>query len=118
MYKFEKLRVWQESLKFSQLCYRVVKSLPRFENNALSDQLRRASTSILLNIAEGSGSENDKEFVRYLFIARKSFYEVISLLKFIEVEYKDIVLNEAYLQGDVVGKLLNSFINKLKANDK
>ncbi|OGM24983.1 hypothetical protein A3D00_03720 [Candidatus Woesebacteria bacterium RIFCSPHIGHO2_02_FULL_38_9] len=114
MYKFEKLNVWQESMLLSKLCYGISKELPTFERNGLSDQIRRAVTSILLNIAEGSGSESDKEFLRFLYISKKSLYEVVALLKFIEYEYK-IGIEKTLNQTDTVGKLLNGLIRKLKA---
>jgi len=116
MYKFEKLSVWQEALTLARYCYVIARALPGFENFGLSDQLRRAATSILLNIAEGSGSETDKEFLRFLFVARKSLYEVVAVIKFIEVEHSGVATQEVLKQVDVVGKLLNGLIRKLKAN--
>ncbi len=63
MYKFENLVVWQKALV-------LVKEIYCFSDNikdyTLKDQIKRASTSICINIAEGSGSQNDKEFNRYL----------------------------------------------------
>src|SRR3989344_1112851 len=115
MYKFEKLTVWQEGLILSKLCYKILKVLPKTEQYALGDQLRRAAISILLNIAEGSGSESDKEFVRFLYIARKSLFEIVALLKFIESEYPNISINESLQQCDLVGKLLSGLIRKLKS---
>lgn len=115
-YKFEKLDVWQESLNFSEKCYEICKEFPAFERNGLSDQLRRASTSIMLNIAEGSGADSDKDFLKFLMIARKSLYETVALLKFIERVYPKIDLTNAYPQAETTGKLLNAFIKKLKAN--
>ena len=116
MYKFEKLIVWKEALNLAEQGYKISSKLPKHERNGLSDQLRRASTSILLNIAEGSGSDTDKDFVRFLVLSRKSLFEVVALLKFIEKVYNDIPLNEAYDQADLVGKLLNGLIKKLKSN--
>ena len=88
MYKFEGLQVWQEGIKLATTCYEIANSLPGYERSGLSDQLRRAVSSILFNIAEGSGAENDREFLRFLHISRKSLYETIAILKFIEHIYK------------------------------
>ena len=79
------------------------------------DQIKRATVSISLNIAEGSGGENDKEFKRFLYIAKKSLFEVIATLKIINFLYK-INIAEQIKLTDEVGKLLNGFINSLKAN--
>lgn len=99
-----------------QLSYDICRRLPTSERHVLADQLRRSSTSILLNIAEGTGSGTDKEFLRYLYIARKSLFETIALLKFVEKEYTDIGVSNIFYQCDTVGKLLNGMIKHLKAN--
>lgn len=117
MYKFEGLHVWQEGLKLATICYKIAGSLPEYEKGGLSDQLRRAVSSILFNIAEGSGSESDKEFLRFLHIARKSLFETISILKFIEHIYKRVEPRTVYQDCDTVGRLLNGLIRKLN-NDK
>jgi len=114
MYKFEKLIVWQESLQLLKMIYAFNKQLPSNEDKNIKDQLRRATTSINLNIAEGSGSDSDIEFKRYLVLAKKSQFEVIALLKIINTLYNlDITLVLA--QTEKTGKLLNGFIKKLKA---
>ena len=117
MYKFEGLQVWQEGIKLATICYGIANTLPDYERSGLSDQLRRAVSSILFNIAEGSGEENDKEFLRFLHISRKSLYETISILKFIEHIYKRVELKSVFQNCDTVGKLLNGLIRKLN-NDK
>lgn len=53
-FKFEDLRVYQESLQLIDEIYETVQKFPREELYGLSDQLKRASVSIALNIAEGT----------------------------------------------------------------
>ncbi|MDZ7657659.1 four helix bundle protein [Fodinibius sp.] len=53
-YKFEKLEVWELAMKFNALSYDIADKLPDSEKYNLTSQLKRASTSIALNIAEGS----------------------------------------------------------------
>ena len=60
-FSFRDLRVYQEGKLLVIDCYRVLKRFPQEENYALSAQIRRAATSILLNIAEGSGRVSIKE---------------------------------------------------------
>ena len=60
MYNFEKLKVWQESMRLAEMIYVLSKKLPSDEKFALIDQLKRATTSISLNIAEGSGGKVKK----------------------------------------------------------
>ncbi len=72
MYKFEILLVWNKALVLVELSYNVNKKLPSYEINGLGDQLRRAVTSIAINIAEGSGGSSDADFLKFLHISRKS----------------------------------------------
>jgi four helix bundle protein len=116
VYKFEKLKVWQESLELIKEVYRLCDKLPKNEERNLIDQIRRATVSINLNIAEGSGSENDVEFKRYLFIAKKSLFEVIAILKVIEKLYNikiDLVLEKI----ELLSKLISGLIKYLKNNN-
>ena len=116
MYKFEKLKVWQESVALSKICYEVAGTFPAYERSGLSDQLRRAVTSVALNIAEGTGSNTDKDFCRYLYLSRKSLFEVIAILKIAETIHETNKLDKADRKCELVGKLLNGLINKLSAN--
>ena len=65
MYRFEKLRVYQHSMEFVSSIYKHTELLPNDEKFGLVSQIRRSATSIVLNIAEGSGAleiENIKVF--------------------------------------------------------
>lgn len=73
---YKRLKVWQKAMDLKEEVYRLVRLLPREETYALSDQLRRAVVSMLSNIAEGHGRGSDKEFVKFLTIARGSLFEV------------------------------------------
>ncbi len=84
MRKFEKLDVYQKSLEFTVNVYDFSKKLPDNEKFGIVSQLRRATVSIALNIAEGSGSGFDTEFGRFLKIAMRSTYEVHAIIDIIE----------------------------------
>jgi four helix bundle protein len=75
-YKFEKLEVWNLSLELGDLVYEIDKCLPPSEINNLSSQIKRASTSVSLNIAEGSTNASNAEFAKFLRIASRSYLEV------------------------------------------
>jgi len=47
----------------------------------LFEQLEASATSIPMNIAEGKGRESKKDFIRFLYIARGSIYETLTLLE-------------------------------------
>jgi len=82
-FKFEKLEVWQLSLEYLELLYKISAQLPSDENYNLKSQIRRAGTSINLNIAEGSTGQTDAEQSRFLGMAIRSLYETVSCLHII-----------------------------------
>lgn len=74
----EKLRAYQEAIKFAAWVDPVIEQLPG--KLAARDQLDRASTSIVLNIAEGNGKRSHVDRCRYLDIARGSALECAACL--------------------------------------
>jgi len=79
-FKFEKLEIWQLSKELAKAIYSLIKTLPKEEQYNLSSQIRRAVTSISLNIAEGSTSQTDPEQLRFLGYAHRSLMEVVACL--------------------------------------
>lgn len=79
-FRFEKLEIWSDSIKYTKEIYKIIKNFPREELFALTDQLKRSASSIPANIAEGSGSSSAKEFLHFLDISGKSLYETVSHL--------------------------------------
>ncbi|MBO3458548.1 four helix bundle protein [Aetokthonos hydrillicola Thurmond2011] len=75
---FESLEFYQDSLKLLKAAYRLAESLPDKERYNLSDQLRRAACSIVLNIAEGYGRYHYLDRLRFMYIARGSLAETKS----------------------------------------
>ncbi|MEH2163709.1 MAG: four helix bundle protein [Nostoc sp.] len=75
---FESLDFYQDSLKLLKAPYRLADSLPNCERYNLSDQLRRAACSVLLNIAEGYGRYHYLDRLRFMYIARGSLTETKS----------------------------------------
>lgn len=74
------LVAWQEAMELVRLIYIFASELPSEEKFNIISQLKRASTSIPLNIAEGAGRNSDKEFRHFLHIARGSLSEVNTVL--------------------------------------
>ncbi len=75
---FQTLRVWQHAQRLAIECHKATKGFPDEDRNLLADQLRRASYSVPLNIAEGCARKGTKEFRRFLDVARGSLAEVQS----------------------------------------
>ena len=74
MLSFQRLDVYQRTIQFLALCAGIARSAPR-GNAAMVDQLKRAATSIALNIAEASGRNSRDDAARIYAIARGSAME-------------------------------------------
>lgn len=112
MYRFEKLRVYQNATDLVEAVYQTVKLLPSDEKFALVDQLKRSSTSIVLNIAEGSVGLGDVEFRRFLKMALRSLYETVAGLKLAEKLFH-ITINRVLEKCETVGRELTALIKSL-----
>ncbi len=91
-YKFQKLEVYQLALDYLDEIYSLCKKLPESERYNLTDQIKRAGTSIVLNIAEGSTGRSNQEQKKFLGISTGSFLE--------SVAYSDIIERRTYLSKD------------------
>ncbi len=112
-YRFEDLEVWKLGMKIIHEIYRIVKKFPREETFALADQVKRASTSIVLNIAEGSGQSTPKSFSLYLNRSKSSVLEVVSCLK---IAVQEIFVTEKEIE--LVSNMLQEEYFKLIALEK
>lgn len=79
-FKFESLIVWQKALDLTEKIDELTKRFPTPELYVLSSQIKRAADSVVLNIAEGSTGQSNKEFSRFLGIALRSAIEVVTCL--------------------------------------
>ena len=99
IFDHERLDVYRVSLDFLVFAHQILKRLPRGHRH-LSDQLTRASTSIVLNLAEGSGKHSKADKRRYYLSARGSATESAAML---DVLARLSLLDEA---GHTTGKEL------------
>jgi len=76
MHDFRKLKVWEKSHDLTVDIYLLTKGFPREEQFGLTSQLRKSGSSIAANIAEGCGRGSKPDFVRFLWIAMGSAFEV------------------------------------------
>ncbi len=79
-FKFEKLLIWQKAMTFGESINNISKDFPEIEKFNLSSQIRRASDSIALNIAEGSIGQSNPEQIKFMGYAIRSLAEVITCL--------------------------------------
>jgi four helix bundle protein len=73
---YREFLAWQRAVELSVGIYAFTKDFPREEMFGLTSQLRRASVSIVSNIAEGHGRGSASQLIHFLFMARGSAYEV------------------------------------------
>ena len=78
---YKDLKVWEKAHELVLLIYRLTAKFPKTESFALIDQIKRAATSIVLNIAEGSGQPTKKSFCLYLERSKSSLLEVVACLR-------------------------------------
>lgn len=78
--RFEDIQAWQEARKLVKMIYSITSKELFSRDFGMRDQIRRASVSVMANIAEGFDCESKVEFARFLGIARRSAVEVQSLL--------------------------------------
>ena len=115
MRDYKELRVWKHAHQLTLDVYRVTKSFPAEERYGLTSQLRRATSSIPTNIAEGSGRGSNADFCRFLWIAMGSAAET---------DYELVLARDlGYLSPDdydtfaealaSIKRMLNAFIQHL-----
>jgi four helix bundle protein len=85
MLDYERLDAYQCALRFAALSFQILENMPR-GHAELSDQLRRATISIPLNIAEGAGKTTDKDRSRYHAIARGSAMECGAIVELLRMQ--------------------------------
>jgi four helix bundle protein len=114
---FSSLDVWKISFDYAINIYNLVPKIPVEEKYALVSQLKRSASSIPANIAEGKGRSGDKEFKRFLYIARGSLEENKSHLMLAkELGY---INNNDFLKiknrAEEVGKVLNGMLRAINS---
>ena len=80
MAPYKTLKAWQHAERLALECSTISKKFPDYEQSRLADQLRRASYSVVLNIAEGSSRRGSREYRKFLDTARGSLAEVETAL--------------------------------------
>jgi four helix bundle protein len=73
---YKELDVWKKSIALTTEIYKLTVPFPDTERYGLTSQIRRASTSIAANIAEGWGRGSTGEYIQFLAVARGSLLEL------------------------------------------
>lgn len=113
---YEKLEVWNLSYKLVLKLYDATENFPEDEKGNIIQQIRRASISIPLNIAEGCSRYSRNAFLQFLSYAYGSIRELQVLLMLSkDLEYIDNdKYNELMDDAEIISRKLFVFINRVK----
>ncbi len=112
MFDFEKLSVYSKSKLLNKNILNLLRN-NKLIDSYIRDQLRRASISSVINIAEGSGKFSKADKRNFYTIARGSVYECVSLLELIKDDghINEEVFSSFYKDYTEVSKMLLGLIN-------
>lgn len=114
-FRFEKLEVWKDAMALGNDIYKIAEEAEKLRKYRFAEQLYAAVMSISNNIAEGSGAPSNKEFARYLAIARSSIFEVVNILFVFEKQgiIPEQKRDELYSKLLILSKKLSAFRKSL-----
>ena len=116
-FSFEDLEVWKEAVDFAEQCLRIVEGIDTGRKHfRLIEQLESAATSPALNIAEGKGRFSKKEFIQFLYIAKGSLFETVTLMEIFR--RRNWIENSQFISvkrsAMQLGKRLSALINTMR----
>lgn len=108
-FQFERLEVWKRAIKLAKKVFEITRQFPKEEQFGLTSQIRRAATSVGLNIAEGSARGTKKEFQYFLRIAKGSLGELTTGMAIArEFEYLDnVIFKDVYRESDEIARMIS-----------
>jgi four helix bundle protein len=116
-FPFEELQVYQKALEFSVSVIDGIDSFDTPRNHyRLIEQLEASCTSVPMNIAEGRGRYSKKEYARFLYIARGSLFETITMLQIFKKKewIKSDDFKELYGFAEEISKMLSGLIKSIQ----
>ena len=114
--RFEDIKAWQKARELVRDIYGITSKGSFAKDYSLKDQIRRASVSVMSNIAEGFSRQTDKEFIQFLHVAKGSASEVQSQL-YVALDLKYIsqaTFKELYELSEETIRLVSGFVRYLK----
>ena len=114
MFDFERLDVYKKSKSFNQQIQQLLKQAN--VDNTTKHQLRRASLSIVLNIAEGSGRNSKPDKRHFLIISRGSVFECVAVLDLMKDAnlITEILFKDFYSKAEELSKMLYAMMRSLE----
>jgi four helix bundle protein len=118
--RFEDIKAWQASRELNKKIYTITRKGDFSKDLSLVDQIRRASISVMSNIAEGYERDSNKQFIQFLKYSKGSVGEIRSqLYTAFDQEYvSEKVFEEMKKECEAISGMLKNFITYLKENVK
>ncbi len=118
--RFEDLITWQKAIELTGIIFALTKSDKFSRDLQLKDQMCRAVISVPANIAEGFERDGNREFVKFLSIAKGSAGEVRSLLYLaLDLDYiSPEQMNDAKALSIETAKLIGGMIRYVQGSNK
>jgi len=113
---FEQMDIWKDARKLALEIYRLTYKHDFSKDFSLKDQIRRSSSSVMDNIAEGFERDGTKEFIHFLTISKGSLAETKSqLFRALDLNYiTKIEFDKNYELSTKIGKMIGGFIIYLR----
>ena len=116
-FAFENLKVYQRALDFAVTVIEIIDEMdtPR-KHYRLIEQLESSCTSVALNISEGKGRFSKKEFKQFLYIARGSLCETVTMLQIFRKKnwLRQATYNTLYSEAQEINKMLSGLISSIR----
>jgi four helix bundle protein len=120
MKNYKELNIWKSGIEIVKATYQLSKLLPESEKFGIISQMNRAAVSIPANVAEGSGRNSDRDYVRFIQIALGSAFELqtyfIIIVEMNWVKIDEIEKCQKLLEEEI--KMMQAFIRKLSESYK
>ncbi|MEJ2726846.1 MAG: four helix bundle protein [Deltaproteobacteria bacterium] len=84
-FRFQDLKIWQLAIEIANELFDIADELDKRKLYRFAEQLRASGMSMSNNIAEGSGSTSNKDFIRFLNISRRSTFENANIAILLEM---------------------------------
>ena len=117
--RFEDLTSWQKARELNRLVYDATRKGAFAKDFGLRDQIRRASVSVMSNLAEGFERGGDREFTQFLSNAKGSCGEVrCQLYAALDEKYlSEIEFRELYERSQEISRLISGFMAYLRQSE-
>ncbi|MDZ7785616.1 MAG: four helix bundle protein [Candidatus Saccharibacteria bacterium] len=115
-HEYQKLEVWQRAVELAVTNYELITQLPKTEQFALADQMKRAAVSVASNIAEGQKRFGNKDTIRFNDIALGSLAELETQVITAQKVYR-LPADEILKECAIISRMLHALNGSLRSKN-